>query len=97
MMRFWPVTKVEEEAPYKYHIIIIIIIINRKKINPTKLSLNFGWPSLKKHDKVQKIWKKCFEKEKSIVPNSHPKFARPSLILKIRSKSLEASLLDRVS
>ena len=57
------------------------------KFNSTILSLNFWWPSLKKHDKVQKIWKKCFEKEKSIVPNSRPKFTWPSLILNIRSKS----------
>ena len=35
----------------------------------------------------KKFEKKCFEKEKSTVPNSRPKFARPSLILNIRSKS----------
>ena len=38
-------------------------------------------------NKEQKIWKNCFEKEKSIVPNSHSKLARPSLILNIWSKS----------
>ena len=50
----------------------------------------FGDTRSEKHDKLQKIWKKCFHKEKSTVPNSRPKFAWPSLILNIRSKfSLE--------